>query len=157
MTHAEVELRRASEHDLERVGAMSAALYVEHPGPVPVGAEKVGRTLRHFLAHPEAGAVFLVLQPSTRDAVGYAIVATFWSNEYGGPALIIDELYLVPEARGQGLGGTIIRVLEAQARRDGAAALLLEVDEDNPRARKLYESMGFQLTGRHHLRRLIER
>jgi hypothetical protein len=31
--------------------------------------------------------------------------------------------------------------------------MMLEVDDDNPGARRLYEREGYVLTGRHHLRK----
>lgn len=155
MTDATLTLRPATEHDLPRIAAMAIGLYTEHPGPVPMTAEKVSRTFRQFRAHPETGAVYVIEEPGAAQTVGYTVVATFWSNEYGGPALVVDELYVDPAFRGLGIGRAALTALETRARAEGRPALLLEVEHDNPRARKLYESLGFRLTGRDHLRRLL--
>jgi GNAT superfamily N-acetyltransferase len=48
-----------------------------------------------------------------------------------------------PDARGQGIGGTLIEALFAEARRRGIG-LCLNVRHDNP-ARRLYERAGFRL------------
>lgn len=153
----DLHFRPATEADLPEVSACVAALYEEHPGPVPVDLSKVARTVRHFIAHPEAGGVHLLYERGHTEPLGYVIVATYWSNEYGGVALILDELYMKPDHRSRGIGRWVIERLHTLAPGQDVRALLLEVDTDNPRARRLYESLGFEETGRHHLRRLEKR
>lgn len=59
-------------------------------------------------------------------------------------ALYISSFLIHPEYRGQGLGGTFLSNLLEQARRDQYSKVLLKVHEDNPIAKQLYESHGFQ-------------
>jgi GNAT superfamily N-acetyltransferase len=146
-------LRPATPRDLDALARLSAALYAEHPGPVPMTRAKVAATLAHLEAHPESGGAWLLGEGVEAD--GYLLVARHWSNEFAGPIAIVDELYLVPGARGGGAGGAVLRWLEAEERRRGTGALMLEVDDDNPRARRLYERHGYALTGRHHLRKAL--
>ena len=61
-----------------------------------------------------------------------------------------DELKLVdiailPDYQGRGLGGTVISELQRQAMEAGVP-IVLHVDLTNPRARTLYEKMGFRVT-----------
>ncbi len=68
--------------------------------------------------------------------------------EYGGADAFVDDLYLVPEARGRGLGTVVLGLLEEQARELGAGnlALFLVVDPDNTPAQRLYRRRGFEGT-----------
>jgi ribosomal protein S18 acetylase RimI-like enzyme len=52
----------------------------------------------------------------------------------------------VAEARGQGIGCTLLGALIARARSDRVPQLSLSVEKDNP-ALKLYESAGFEIVG----------
>lgn len=153
MDRVKLELVRARKEDLPLVVRWVKALFDEHPGPLPVDVEKVEETWRYFARHPNEGGVFLLEREGT--PCGYLIAASYWSNEYGGRALIIDELYVDAPWRGQGVGAEAIGQCATLLPGAKAEVLLLEVDDDNPRAYRLYESLGFRRTGRHHLRRLL--
>jgi ribosomal protein S18 acetylase RimI-like enzyme len=82
--------------------------------------------------------------------LGYAILINFWSNEYGGIILTIDELLVIPAYRGKGIGTAFIQFL-MNSRYNDFVALKLEVLPYNQRALRLYESLGFQKADRDHL------
>ncbi len=65
----------------------------------------------------------------------------------GAAALRLVDIALLPQARGQGLGRHILRALQGCARAAGLP-LTLSVHHSNPRARRLYLSLGFQGTAR---------
>lgn len=58
----------------------------------------------------------------------------------------IVDLALLPQARGQGHGGALLRALQDRARQAGAA-LALTVRRDNVAARHLYAALGFAPAG----------
>ena len=68
--------------------------------------------------------------------VGYTILCLGFGIEYGGPDAFVDDLYLVPDARGRGVGATVMQRLEAEARAMGLCALFLVVDPENAPARR---------------------
>ncbi len=78
--------------------------------------------------------------------VGYTVLGLGFGIEYGGADAFVDDLYLVPEARGRGLGSVVLGLLEEQARELGLAALFLVVDPDNTPAQRLYRRRGFEGT-----------
>jgi GNAT superfamily N-acetyltransferase len=55
----------------------------------------------------------------------------------------LEELYVVPERRGRGLGRALMEAAIDLARREGAADMHLGTGEDDAAARRLYESLGF--------------
>ena len=55
----------------------------------------------------------------------------------------LEELYVAPAMRGQGLGRALLEAAMETARRAGAAHMDLGTSEDDTAARALYESAGF--------------
>jgi GNAT superfamily N-acetyltransferase len=53
-------------------------------------------------------------------------------------------MYVVPEARGQGLSRVVLAALEDRARSMGARRIVLETGDRQPEAVSLYESSGYQ-------------
>ena len=79
--------------------------------------------------------------PATPDALaGYGgLLAPRGSGEAD-----IQTLAVAPSARRQGLGRTLVSALLAEAAARGAGEVFLEVRADNPNARALYDSLGFE-------------
>ncbi|HSD24151.1 MAG TPA: GNAT family N-acetyltransferase [Solirubrobacterales bacterium] len=55
----------------------------------------------------------------------------------------LEELYVVPDLRGNGLGRALLDAAMETARAEGAEQMELGTSEDDTAARKLYESAGF--------------
>lgn len=99
----------------------------------------ITRTADAVLDGTPFAAIYLLEQDGT--TVGYALLALTWSQEAGGPAVWVDELYLLPQFRGQGLGTKFFQELETLY--PNAARFRLEIEPDNVRAKALYTRMGF--------------
>jgi ribosomal protein S18 acetylase RimI-like enzyme len=125
----------------ELVCDMMRALYAEDAPSSGYVPRNFRATIDHLLAHPDHGRVVLLTEGSS--VRGYALLIPFWSNEFGGIVVHVDELFVAPAARGRGIGGGLMAMLERE-RPFGAVAVLLEVSPANSRARRLYESLGFR-------------
>jgi ribosomal protein S18 acetylase RimI-like enzyme len=55
----------------------------------------------------------------------------------------LEELYVVPDLRGNGLGRALLETAMETARGEGAEQMELGTSETDTAARKLYESVGF--------------
>ncbi len=55
----------------------------------------------------------------------------------------LEELYVVPQRRGQGIGRALLEAALDAAREAGAGHFELGTSEDDTAARRLYESVGF--------------
>jgi RimJ/RimL family protein N-acetyltransferase len=88
------------------------------------GANFVGR-----LDGTEAGMCAVLLLPALK----------------GEPLLV--AMWLTPIARGTGLAAELVRAAEKWCVEYGLSRLLLDVVEDNHRAIRLYERLGYQPTG----------
>ena len=113
-------------------------------------------TLEHALRVDEAGWRLRAARGTTPGQASIvAIDGDRWVGHMGGylpdaatgPLLV--GVYVAPDYRGDAAGVTrlLLEAVEDWARQYGDT-LRLEVHEDNPRARRFYEKLGFTLTGR---------
>lgn len=77
-------------------------------------------------------------------SAGYALVSKTFSREAGGTVWWLEELYILPEYRGKGLGRSYFDFIEKAAAENGVRRLRLEVEPDNTRAAKLYSNLGYK-------------
>ena len=126
----------------EEVLAMMRALYAEDAPAGECDAARFPRTIERLLADPSRGRIVLFVEEQSLR--GYALLIPFWSNEFGGTLLFVDEIFVVPEARCRGIGRAFFDFLFAQKPFD-AISVALEVTPRNTRARKFYESIGFKI------------
>lgn len=128
-----------SEIPLSKQYAMS--LYAEDAGGKLMNGEKIGKTVQYLRSNPQNGVVLSILKDE--QCVGYAILINFWSNEYGGIVLHIDELYVAEAFRNQQIASRFIAFLKDR-KFNNCKALFLEVNPDNHGATKLYSKLGFE-------------
>jgi len=69
--------------------------------------------------------------------------------EASGPALLLDQLYILKEHHGAGIAHQLMDWTLGEARRRGACQLFLTVFIDNHRAKRFYDRYGFEAVGRY--------
>lgn len=62
--------------------------------------------------------------------------------------LLMDGIFVCPQARGLGVGSALLRAIERYASDQGYRQVRLDVIEENGRARALYERQGFKAVSR---------
>ena len=134
----------------EDVVAMMRLLYEEDEAASAVDYSQFPSSVKHLVSSPSAGEVILFSEG--RALRGYSLLIPYWSNEFGGTLLFIDELFVMPGFRDRGIGRSFFRYLE-QRRPFEAVALALEVSPQNSRGTRLYESLGFVRRRNHTLTR----
>ena len=75
--------------------------------------------------------------------VGYILLALTYSNEAGGMVVWLDEIYVKPEFRSQGIGSELIDFV-IEKYKNKMSRFRLEITESNIGAKKLYLSKGFK-------------
>jgi GNAT superfamily N-acetyltransferase len=130
-------IRRAGVEDAGDVAQLLHDFNTEYDEPtpaVPVLAERVAELLAEeaivvLLAdRPPAGLALLRLKPS------------LWSKAADA---YLEELYVIPELRGKGIGKALLQAAIDTARSAGADHFELTTGEDDKEARSLYESFSF--------------
>ena len=104
--------------------------------------ERVRRGLQGLVGSSPYGFVLVLRHGGF--AVGYAAVTLGWSLESGGIDALLDEVYLQPALRNEGLGTRLIEGAVEGARARGALRIYLEVEAGNDDARRLYERLGWR-------------
>ncbi len=96
-----------------------------------------------FWSELAAGRWYVVAEDAedaedAEQVVGYAGLAV------NGAEADVQTVAVSPDAQGRGLGRLLLDALVAEAARQGATSVLLEVRADNPAAIRLYERTGFE-------------
>jgi GNAT superfamily N-acetyltransferase len=106
---------------------------------------RITTLLTEFLRHRERGACWLAMQDD--QPIGYLLAVYVFSLEHGGTMAEIDELFVVPEQRSNGVGVALLREAEREMQRAGLVRVQLQLSPGNRRAKLFYEQNGFQLRG----------
>jgi GNAT superfamily N-acetyltransferase len=132
--------RVASTAEAATVAALLDAFNREYDTPTP-GSGVLAERLERLL---EGGDMIALL--TGEPAVGVAVLTLRPNVWYDGPVALLDELYVVPAVRDQGLGTALLAAAEAVVRERGAELLEINVDAGDTDARRFYERHGYTNT-----------
>lgn len=132
--------RLASVDDAEEIAQLLHDFNSEFGEPTPDVAVLAAR-LRGLLSRD---ATFAII--AGEPAVGLALVTLRSNVWYEGRVALLDEMYVVPQLRGRGIGSAIIQQLMATARGSGIDLIEINVDEGDTDAQRFYERHGFSPT-----------
>jgi ribosomal protein S18 acetylase RimI-like enzyme len=135
----EADLNRA--RDASDVVALTAAYALDPMGNGgPLRPEVLDRLIAGLRNHPTT-LIFLAYQEE--KAVGLATCFRGFSTFNALPLINISDLAVLPEHRVQGIGKHLLAAVERKAREIGCCKVTLEVQENNVRARRVYEQSGY--------------
>jgi GNAT superfamily N-acetyltransferase len=143
--------RDCKRSDLKALQELVEELYYTDAGP-NADVPAISFTYRSLSAKPDKGR--LVVFESGGELVGYAILIFFFSSEFGGDIIDIDEILVTEAARGKGVGNSFFEWISKTYKK--AVGWSLQVRPGNKRARKLYESLGFLTSANLHLYNIFE-
>lgn len=144
-TNQALEIQPVSQAQHEEAFSLLQRFFVEEGFDTPI--EVMRSSLQLMLADPGC-AVFLARQGS--QTVGVATVTTSLGLEYGRSAEI-EDLYVLPEARRQGIAVALIEAACAWCREAGVSVVLVTVTPQGNASHGLldyYTQRGFATTGR---------
>ncbi len=96
--------------------------------------------------HPTS-LVFLAIDsaPATSPTpLGIATCFGGFSTFAAKPLINVSDFFVSPGHRGRGIGRAILERVEQEARQTGCCKITLEVQENNSRARSIYEAFGLR-------------
>jgi [ribosomal protein S18]-alanine N-acetyltransferase len=132
-----VQLRNFQTHDLAGLHVLDQACFTRD-----IAYSRA--ELRYFLAHPRCSC--WVAESPEHKVVGFVILER--QNRQGRQAGHIITIDVDPDERRRGLGTLLMLAAEDRLRQEGAAAISLEVAENNSTARRFYQGLGFVTRGR---------
>ena len=137
---AELQIRFVSHRDVGDVTALLEAQLREHQ--MTPATDALREALRTVIDNPRYGFILLAAGPDN-VAVGVAYASSLLSFEHGGVSGWVEELYVTPAWRGQGIGSRLLENVIGTAKELGWRALDLEVDATHERAIALYQRYHF--------------
>lgn len=121
-----------------------AEFYAESSFPLPEANARAAFTT--LLADPRLGGVWIGWTEDG-EPTGHVVLTVCFSMEYGGLRGFIDDLFVRPTARGQGVAAELLAAVLADCDARGVRALHVEVAADNAIARRVYERAGLTDSG----------
>jgi len=140
---SDVTIRQATVDDVEVVAPLFDAyrqFYQQAPDPDGVG---------HFLTHRLARGESVIFVATQQDAgsergVGFTQLYPCFSSTAMRPMWILNDLFVAPEARRQGVARALLRRARAFGESVGAVELMLQTAVDNHAGQALYSSEGWR-------------
>ena len=86
--------------------------------------------------------IFLAYQDGI--AVGFMQLYPAFASLSLAPNWILNDLYVDPTARGNGVGRALMQTARTLAGENGAAEIFLQTARDNHAAQRLYEGLGYR-------------
>jgi GNAT superfamily N-acetyltransferase len=119
---------------IQREASLAANAHIFPPELYPFPTAEITQRWQEFLEDP---AVTVLVHEDDGAAVGVA----------GSRAEWLDGLYVLPEWWSRGVGRTLHDEVLARQRADGSTSCNLWVLEENARARRFYEWLGWRENG----------
>jgi GNAT superfamily N-acetyltransferase len=139
VSEAVVEVRRATGDDAAELARLLTAFNAEYDAelaPLQVLEDR----FRTMLGGPD----FMALLAGT-PAVGFATVSLRPSVYHEGRVGLLEDLYVAPARRSEGIGAALVTRLVAIAREEGWGLLEIQVDEPDVDAMRFYARHGFTM------------
>jgi GNAT superfamily N-acetyltransferase len=155
----DVVIRRAERRDLQQLGALGALLVEAHHGfdskrfvaPEAGGERGYAGFLGSELENPDA-VIFVAERPATPDRaseiVGYTyagIEPRSW-KELRDEAGFIHDVLVRSDVRSQGAGTRLLEAASEWLAKRGVPRVMLWTAEQNSKAQRLFERLGFRRT-----------
>ncbi len=133
-----VEVRPAREDEIDDLMPLMRA-YCEFYESSPSDEGVIGM-LRTLITDQSQGAVFIARKDGT--AVGVATLDWKWSSLKGARIGYLEDLFVDPDARGDGIADALIGICADRCRELGMPAMEWLTAPDNHRAQKVYNRTG---------------
>jgi GNAT superfamily N-acetyltransferase len=104
--------------------------------------ESLLRLAHALLADPERAGVQLIARDERGAASGFA--SLFWSFDTleGGEIGVMNDLFVIPRARGMGLGMRLIEACIERCSARGLLSMAWQTAPENAPAQRLYDRLG---------------
>jgi len=139
-----LRIEPATIDDLPQLADLLHGLFSQEADFIP-NREKQMKGLRLILEQPSRGRIF-VLRSGTR-IIGMINLLITISTAEGGFVLMLEDLVVHCDHRGQGYGGRLLEHALEYARTKGFLRVTLLTDKLENRARDFYEHHGFRQSG----------
>lgn len=134
----EIRLRKAEPADFGKILGM-----IKELAEFEKSSHQLTNTVERMTAEKDFFNCFMIETPG-REAVGY-VVYYYCYYTWTGKALYMDDLYIKPEYRRQGIGSRVLDRIISLAKETGCHKIRWQVLEWNTPAINLYRKAGAQV------------
>jgi len=133
------EVRRATPDDASVLGRLLWDFNTEFETETD-DADVLAERFTRLLALDE---IVAVLAEDDGTAVGFALLSLRPAIWFDGPVSQLEELYVVPDRRSQGIGAQVLDLSRRLVREQGSPEMHINVDEVDVDTRRFYERHRF--------------
>ena len=135
-----VVLQFATNEDIPALVEMMGEFYAE--SNMPLDAEATTRAFQSLIEKPDFGSIWMDFKGV--EPTGYVVLTVCFSMEFGGFDGHIDDLYVRPAFRRQGVAKRLIEAVLIECNDRDLESLTVEVAPENDAAKALYLNLGLQ-------------
>lgn len=141
MQRLPLTIRRAERPDADALLALIVALAEFEKLPSPDAGAQARLIEDGFGARPRYEA-YLAFQEGTNTPIGYAFIFETYSTFLARPTLYLEDLFVLPGYRRQGVGGALLKFLIGMAQERGCGRMEWTCLGWNTGAQAVYEKLG---------------
>ena len=109
----------------------------------PLSDEHLLEALVPLIENEQLGDLLVAEQGE--ELAGYLVITWGWGIESGGAEALIDEMFVSPAYRNQGVGTLLMTEAQSRASSKDVKVIFLETEQNNPESRELYDRLGFEI------------
>jgi len=136
-----MQIRHATTEDLEQLIPLFEGyrkFYRQEANP-----DGARQFLKERLEHNESLIFLAFAKTDSEPAIGFTQIYPLFSSVSMERMLLLNDLYIHPDYRGQGVGTALIDTVKELCKAQGQKGIALQKEANNP-AQKLYEQEGFK-------------
>jgi len=138
--YRQVTIRSALAEDIDKLLNLVKA-YHEFEG-IDLDDGDCRTAINRILDDKSLGVIWFILLGD--KVIGYVAICFGFSLEFSGKDAFLDEFFIVPEYRQQGIGTKVLRIVNNEAKKFDIRALHLEVNRNSTRLIHFYKQAGFK-------------
>jgi len=89
-------------------------------------------------------SVIFIASNANGEPLGFTQLYPIFSSVSASRSWVLNDLYVSSEARGMGVGKSLMEAAKQHALESGANGIALETAQDNSTAQALYEALGYK-------------
>ena len=147
-----MQIEKATVNDIPELCQLLAILFNQEAEFKPDRqAQQTG--LQAIISNPDIGIILLARHKD--KVVGMVSLLFSISTALGGRVAMLEDMVVLPEQRGLGMGSALLNAAIKTARDNGCLRITLLTDSDNETAQGFYEKQGFVRSQMLAFRRLL--
>ncbi len=129
---------------IEEVVSMMEDFYAIDNYPIDIELSK--KLFEEFIINQHLGKSWVIHH--NNQIIGYVIITFIFSFEYKGTIAFLDELFIKKSHRNKGFGTKTIQFIINQVKKQNLKLIILEVENHNLKAQKMYSENNFEVHNR---------